>query len=106
MSGKFIDGGWDRAQVAPYSDRRREREFAFEDERLPVEYVVAIQKLAARGRTVDEIVAELAHMRIPRDQVLKVLEASETATKRQPFRPTHASVGYAHLKKGRPGYGR
>jgi hypothetical protein len=37
--------------------------------------------------------ALLAHMRIPRDQVLKVLEPSEGATPRQPYRPQRANVG-------------
>jgi hypothetical protein len=103
MAGRFLDGGWDRAQVTPYSDRKLQREA--EDQPLPVEHVVKIQQLAARGRTVGEIVAELAHLRIPHADIIRVLEPSETSTPRRRHRPERASVGYAHLKRGR-GYGR
>jgi hypothetical protein len=103
VTGKFIDGGWDRAQVTPYSDRRRQREF--EDERLPIEVVTRIQQMACYGRTVDEIAHELAAHRISRADIIKVLEPSEASTPRQPYRPQRANVDYAHLKRGRPGYG-
>jgi hypothetical protein len=91
-------------QVPAYSDRKREREF--DDEPLPIEVVTKIQQLACYGRTVDEIAHALAGHRIARDDIVKVLEPSESATPRQPYRPQRANVGYAHLKRGRPGYGR
>lgn len=104
MSGRFIQGGHRDNLIAPYSDRRGEREFA--DAPLPIEVVTRIQQLACRGYDVDKIVAELAAHRIARDDIVKVLEPSESATPRQPYRPQRANVGYAHLKRGRPGYGR
>jgi hypothetical protein len=104
MAGRFLDGGWDRAQVTPYSDRKQQRDL--EDQPLPIKHVVKIQQLAARGRTVDEIVAELAHLRIPYGEVMRILTPTEQAAPRQRHRPERANVGYQRIKKSWPGYGR
>jgi hypothetical protein len=101
MNRRFYPGGSRDQQVQLYSERRAEREF--QDRPLPHADLVKIQQLACRGRTVDQIVAEV---QIAREDVMKALEPSENAVARKPHRQARAGVGFHKIKRGWPGYGR
>jgi hypothetical protein len=92
MAGRFIQGGWSRAEVQPYSDVKADRGLD-DGAPLPIGLIVEVQQLAAKGRTVDQIVEAT---RIPRNEVVRLLD--DEAKPRKPARPARAQVAYGKVK--------